>query len=102
MVITNDAAIPTHLGHYSTAQASLMELYSLCLRVCACVEKVCVCLTQHYHSITGAGFCSHSLPSVVGLFMHVCVCMCVCVCVCVCMYRAICTIANTALRSPNT
>lgn len=70
---------------YSPSQFDgAVVIMSACL--CACVEKVCVCLTQHYHSITGAGFCSHSLPSVVCLFMHVCVCMCVYVCVCTVLF----------------
>lgn len=80
-------------------------IMSLCLRVCVrkcvtyiCVRAcgcVCVCLTQHYLSITGAGFFSHTLLSIARLY-------CMCLHVCVCVFNAICTIANTALPSSNT
>lgn len=89
MVITNDAAIPTHLGHDSTAtpvkwRYSHYVFVFACVKVCniyMCVRLrvcVCVCLTQHYLSITGAGFFHTPCVLLRGCNAHVCTCVFVC------------------------
>lgn len=52
--------------------------------VCVCVS----CLTQHYQSITGAGF--FTVFILLRVFMHVC-------CVCMCMF--LCTVLFAQLQT---
>ncbi len=76
-------------------------IMSLCECVCVCVcarvcGKVCVCLS--YSALSLHYRCRVFHTALCGAFVYARVCLHVCVCV----YGAICTIANTALLSPNT